>query len=186
MAETKSRFWPLAQGSGTAVRTAGVLAAGAAALWVGWRHILTSLFAVLSLAVLLFLLYFLRDPERRTPLGPGLFVAPADGRVVALEETHEPVFLRGRVTRISIFMSLADVHVNRAPMAGQVAFATHRAGGFLPAYHRNAPDHNESHFLGLEDGETRIAVKQVAGAFARRIECWVSPGQRLARGQRFG
>ncbi len=155
-------------------------------LWMVWRHILTGLFAAFSVAILLFLLFFLRDPQRRIPLYPDLFVAPADGRVVALEPTHEPLFLMGQATRISIFMSLVDVHVNRAPMAGQVAFTRHQAGRFLPAHRRSASEVNESHLLGLEDGEIRIAVKQVAGSFARRIECWVSPGQQLERGQRFG
>lgn len=163
-----------------------ILAAGAVALWVHWRHLVTSVLAIFLVAVLLFLFYFLRDPERQPPAGDGLFVAPADGRVVTVQQTEEPIFLQRPATQISIFMSLLDVHVNRAPMAGEVAFREHRPGCFLPAYRREASDENESNLLGLVEGETRILIKQVAGILARRIVCWSSLGQRMARGQRFG
>ncbi len=163
-----------------------ILAAGAVALWVHWRHLLTAVLSIFLIAVLLFLFYFLRDPERHPPVGDGLFVAPADGRVVTVQQTEESVFLQGPAIQISTFMSLLDVHVNRAPMAGEVAFQEYRPGRFLPAYRREASDENESNLLGLVEGETRILLKQVAGVLARRIVCWPSVGQQLARGQRFG
>jgi len=186
LTDTKPRWWPFARGSETTIAVVVILAVGAVALWVYWRHLLTAVLAIFLIAVLLFLFYFLRDPERQPPTGDGLFVAPADGRVVTVHQTEEPIFLQGLATQISIFMSLLDVHVNRAPMTGEVAFQEHRPGRFLPAYRREASDENESNLLGLVEGETRILIKQVAGVLARRIVCWPSVGQRLARGQRFG
>ena len=161
-----------------------ILAAGAVALWVHWPHFLTAILAVFLIVVLLFLFYFLRDPERQPPAGDGLFIAPADGRVVTVQQTEEPFFLQGPATQISTFMSVSDVHVNRSSMAGEVAFQEYRPGRFLPAYRHEASDENESNLLGLVEGETRILIKQVAGILARRIVCWSSLGQRLAQGQR--
>ena len=186
MTDTKPRWWPFVRGSETTIAVVVILTAGAVALWIHWRHLLTAVLAIFLIAVLLFLFYFLRDPERQTPAGDGLFVSPADGRVVTVQQSKEPIFLQGPATQISIFMSLLDVHVNRAPMAGEVTFREYRPGRFLPAYRREASHENESNLLGLVEGETRILIKQVAGILARRIVCWSSVGQRLARGQRFG
>lgn len=186
MTDTKPRWWPFARGSETAIAGVVVLTSGAVALWVYWRHPLLSVLAISLIAVLLFLFYFLRDPERQPPAGDGLFVAPADGRVVTVQQTEEPIFLQGPAIQISIFMSLLDVHVNRAPIAGEVAFREYRPGRFLPAYRHEASYENESSLLGLVTGETRILIKQVAGILARRIVCWPSVGQWLTRGQRFG
>jgi phosphatidylserine decarboxylase len=186
LTDTKTRWWPFARGSETTIAVIVILTTGAVALWVCWRHLLTAVLAIFLIAVLLFLFYFLRDPERQPPTGDGLFVAPADGRVVTIQQTEEPIFLQGPATQISIFMSVLDVHVNRAPMAGEVAFREYRPGRFLPAYRREASDENESNLLGLAEDEMRILIRQVAGILARRIVCWPSVGQRLTRGQRFG
>lgn len=186
LTDTRPRWWPFARGSETTIVIVVTLTVGAVALWVHWRHLLTAILAIFLIAVLLFLFYFLRDPERQPPAGDGLFVAPADGRVVTVQQTEEPIFLQGPAIQISVFMSLLDVHVNRAPMAGEVDFQEYRPGRFLPAYRREASDENESNLLGLVEGETRILVKQVAGILARRIVCWSSVGQQLTRGQRFG
>lgn len=186
MVHTKSRFWPFAQGSAAVIGTAAILAVGATALWVTWPHLLVAFFALLFVFILLFLLYFLRDPERQAPPGDNLLVSPADGQVIAIEPVQEPLFLKGPATRISIFMSVTNVHVNRAPLAGTVRFTEHRPGRFLKAYRPEASELNECHFIGLEQGDLRITVKQVAGIMARRIVCWASVGQPLARGQRFG
>ena len=186
LTDTKTHWWPFARGSETTIVVIVILTTGAVALWVHWPHLLTAVLAIFLIAVLLFLFYFLRDPERQPPTGDGLFVAPADGRVVTVQQTEEPNFLRGPATQISIFMSILDVHINRAPVSGEVAFREYRPGRFLPAYRREASDENESNLLGLVEGEMRILIKQVAGILARRIVCWPSVGQRLTRGQRFG
>jgi len=186
LTDTKPCWWPFARGSATTIAVVVILTAGAVALWVHWPHLLTAVLAIFLIVVLLFLFYFLRDPERQVPAGEGLFIAPADGRVVTVRQTEELIFLQGPATQISIFMSVLDVHVNRAPMEGEVAFQEYRPGRFLPAYRHEASDENESNLLGLLEGETRILIKQVAGILARRIVCWSSVGQRLSRGQRFG
>jgi phosphatidylserine decarboxylase len=144
--------------------------------------ILTAFFC----ALFALLLHFFRDPERTTPTGEGLILAPADGQVVAVEQTHEPRFLRGESLKISIFMSLFDVHVNRAPAEGQVALVEHFPGQFLPAYRSEASEANEHNLIGLEGPFGRILVRQVAGIMARRIVCWVHPGQKLRAGERLG
>lgn len=186
LTDKKPRWWPFAHGAETTITVVAIPTIGAIALWVYWRHALTAVLAIFLIVVLLFLSYFLRDPERQSPTGDGLFVAPADGRVVTVQQVEEPVFLQGPATQISTFMSVLDVHVNRASMAGEVAFQEHRPGRFLPAYRHEASDENESNLVGLVEGETRILIKQVAGILARRIVCWSSVGQRLTRGQRFG
>ena len=142
---------------------------------------------VLMIALTLFMVYFFRDPERVTPVGPG-FVAPADGKVLLVEEpVDDTVFLHRNVKMLSIFMSPLSVHVNRAPCAGEVKLVKHNPGSFLKAYHKEAPWKNESTAMVLEcaTGES-LLVRQVAGAVARRTVCRVSPGDRLERGERYG
>ncbi len=136
--------------------------------------------------------WFFRDPDRRVPTGPGLLVAPADGRVADIETLPGPPFLGGEAVRVGIFLSPLDVHVNRSPAAGTVRLREHRAGKCLPAYDRRAAEENESCALGLEcpapagRPPIRLLVRQVAGVAARRIVCPVGPGAALAAGERFG
>ena len=140
-------------------------------------------------AVLVFIVAFFRDPERRAPDEPGLVVAPADGTVVEVTETVEPRFLERPACKIGIFMSLASVHVNRSPCAGRVEAVEHRPGRFLDARVPESSAENESNTLAIGDAEgrgTRIVVRQVAGLLARRIVCAVAVGDRLERGQRIG
>jgi phosphatidylserine decarboxylase len=132
------------------------------------------------------LLYFFRDPERTPPSGEGLILAPADGQVMAVEQVHEARFLGGEALKISIFMSLFDVHVNRAPTDGQVALVEHVPGQFLPAYRPEASEANEHNLIGLQSPQGKILVRQVAGIMARRIVCWARPGQELQAGERLG
>lgn len=142
--------------------------------------------AGLALALLGLLAFFFRDPERvPESLAPEAVLAPADGRVTAIETVAEPRFLQGPARRISIFLSLFDVHVQRSPCAGVVRLLDYRRGGFAPAYSRDA-EQNESNLLGLESAHGRLAVRQVAGILARRIVCWPAVGDTLLSGQRFG
>ncbi len=110
----------------------------------------TFLAAGLSAALVALLVYFFRDPQRTPPAGAGLVLAPADGRVVAVAQAHEPHFLEGEGLKISIFMSLLDVHVNRAPVEGRVALVAHVPGRFLPAFRPEASEANEHNLIGLE------------------------------------
>lgn len=135
----------------------------------------------------LFWASFYRDFERTIPEGDGLVLAPADGRVTDVVEVDEKEFVGARVLRVGIFLSPLNVHVNRAPVAGTVEKVIHKPGKMLKAYDPRCIDENESTLLGLTtDDGTRIGVRQVTGALARRIVCAVTPGTRLARGERYG
>ena len=131
------------------------------------------------------LAYFLRDPERRPPDDPRAILAPADGRVLLVEATPAPAFLAGPAWRIVIFLSLWDVHVQRAPAAGQVALSERQAGGFAPAYAPRAA-HNAGHRLGLATAHGPLLVIRTSGLLARRVTTSVQPGQSLRAGQRIG
>ncbi|RCK77822.1 MAG: Phosphatidylserine decarboxylase [Candidatus Ozemobacter sibiricus] len=130
--------------------------------------------------------YFFRDPERAIPSGEGVIVSPADGRVVGIETVDQVPFLDGPAQRISIFLSIFDVHINRAPIEGKVTWRQYNPGRFLPANVPKASLDNEQNSIGIEDGGYKVLVRQIAGIIARRIVCWVDPGQAVARGERFG
>ena len=166
----------------------------------GYRFILASLVLVILglstgwswLTVLGFLgggffAYFFRDPERVIPPEPDLIVSPADGKVVMVDEVREERFFKGPARRVAIFMNVFDVHVNRAPLAGAVADQVHRPGTFRAAFRQEAGWENEQQAMMLEgDGGRRALVVQIAGLLARRIISYAHPGDRLARGERFG
>jgi phosphatidylserine decarboxylase len=134
--------------------------------------------------------YFFRDPRRAVPQAEGLVVSPADGVVSLIEPAVPPVELGlgpEALTRISVFMSVFNCHVNRAPVAGRVVAVAYRAGKFLNASLDKASDDNERNGLCLELADGRkVAVVQIAGLVARRILCWTREGQSLRTGERFG
>jgi phosphatidylserine decarboxylase len=134
-------------------------------------------------------LWFFRDPARSAPPGPGLVVAPADGRVVAIEEVGHDEFLGGPAVLVGVFLSVFDVHVNRAPAAGRVVGVRYRRGKCLNALRSASARENEQLAIRLQETTAphrRYVVRQITGAIARRIVCWVKPGDELARGERFG
>ncbi|MGH9805385.1 MAG: phosphatidylserine decarboxylase [Candidatus Acidiferrales bacterium] len=152
--------------------------AGALTLALGWR-----IAGVVLLALAGFILFFFRDPERAIPAEPGVVVSPADGRVLGVEDTT----LEGRaVTRVSIFLSIFDVHVNRAPIAGRVTAVRYQRGRFHVAARAAASEENELNEVALEGEGTRVVFRQIAGLIARRIEFWSRMGEELTRGQRLG
>lgn len=145
--------------------------------------------APLPAAALVFVIAFFRDPERRAPAGPGLVLAPADGKVTEVTQAPEPRFLRQPAHKIGIFMSPVNVHVNRSPCSGRVAAVEHRPGRFRSAMDPAASSENESTTIAIAEAEGRdvaVVVRQVAGVLARRIICAVAAGSRLERGQRIG
>lgn len=154
--------------------------------WAVWSSAILLTFAILATLVWLGLLFFMRDPERTPPAGEGIYLAPADGRVVAIDQVDEGSFVGGSALRVAIFLSLFDVHVNRSPVAGEVRKVRHVAGRFLQAFREEASQVNEYNDIGLEDGSGRILVKQIAGILARRIVCSVREGDRVRAGQRVG
>jgi len=131
---------------------------------------------------------FFRDPERRIPDVPGAMLAPADGRVMGVARVDDRWV--GPATRVSIFLSPLDVHVNRAPIAGIVRDVEYVPGQFLAAYRPEASEDNERCTIDLEgdfEGDAlRVSVRQIAGVVARRIVCRVRPGDKLAAGERYG
>jgi len=141
---------------------------------------------VLGLGV--FLVAFFRNPRRVPPRGPGLLVSPADGTVTDIERVEETEFLREPAVRIGIFLSLFNVHVNRSPASGSVAWLRRRRGAFHDARTEAARAENESQDIGIvRDDEggpagVRLLVRQVAGAIARRIVCPLEEGMALDRG----
>ena len=143
--------------------------------------------ALFSLAASLACAYFFRDPDRYPPYDRELIVSPADGKVISIRRMREDTFLEEEVYRVSIFMSLLDVHVNRAPVTGRVLEITHEAGEFLPANSHEALSRNEKRTYLLErlDG-LRLLTVQVAGLVARRTVPFVRPGEEVLAGERLG
>jgi phosphatidylserine decarboxylase len=154
------------------------LVLGAACLIAGWRWA-AGIFIFLGL----FVFYFFRDPNRVVPPDPGVVVAPADGRVIQVVEEE---FQSRPGRRISIFLSIWDVHVQRAPLAGRVCGVEYRPGKFYGAYRPAASRENEQNVIYISTQNATIIVKQIAGAIARRVLCWKHEGDEVAIGERIG
>jgi len=151
----------------------GCIAAGAVVTWLlGW------IWAAPLYILAAFCLYFFRDPERAIPDGP-VAVSPADGKVVVVKPESGG-------NRISIFLNVFDVHVNRAPIAGKIACVKYQKGQFLVASKESASHSNEQNILTVEGGGSRVVFKQIAGLIARRIVCYKKPGDIVEKGERIG
>ena len=138
------------------------------------------------LAVAVWLLVFFRDPLFPGPRGPGLVVSPADGRIVEVASVHEPMYLKAEAMRISIFMNVFDVHVNRYPISGQVELNHYNAGRFLHAASEKASLDNEQSSVGIRGAHGPLLVRQIAGLIARRIVTDSRVGDRVEQGARLG
>ena len=150
--------------------------------FLGWAVV-----ALLAGGLTLFTAWFFRNPARVIPQGPGLVVAPGDGTVISIEEEFEPRFIKDRSVRLTIFLNVFDVHVNRVPCEGVVEDIQYQPGAFLVASKPEATLKNEQNALFLRTSQgAKVLCVQVAGLIARRIVCWLSPGDRVARGERFG
>jgi phosphatidylserine decarboxylase len=143
-------------------------------------------YAVPALVLLLAAhILFFRDPHREPPREQGL-LAPADGTVVHIEDVFEDRFLHEQAVRIRIFLSIFDVHTTRAPLAGIIKYQNYVKGKFLNALRKDAFDHNESNWIGIENRARRVLVRQLTGAIARRIHSDVTIGQVVGRGEKLG
>lgn len=143
--------------------------------------------ALLALFLTAFVLYFFRDPERITPEDEDALVSPADGKVILIEKLFDDKFVKEHVYKVSIFMNVFNVHVNRAPCPGIVTRVLYSPGMFFSADTERGALENEACAMILETRNNRqIAVVQVAGLIARRIVCWAGKGDSLTRGERFG
>jgi phosphatidylserine decarboxylase len=156
---------------------------------------ITAILSAIALPVLLilwilfclFTFYFFRDPNPHVPVGTNLIVSPAHGKVDAIDTITEPLFMGGECQRISVFLSVFDVHVQNAPVSGQVAFFKYSLGEFLNAMKAESAAHNENVLLGFESSEPpgqKMAVRLIAGVIARRIVPFVQQGENVARGDR--
>jgi phosphatidylserine decarboxylase len=150
----------------------------------------TSFFSVwaslLFLLLLLSTLAFFRDPERTVPADPNLIVAAADGTVMDIVESDENQVLKTKTHRVGIFLSIFDVHTNRAPIDGRVIYRQHQEGLCLDARRRDSSEKNESMTWAFENPRVTIVVRQITGAIARRIVAWSQIGDELKKGERFG
>ena len=134
---------------------------------------------------LLFCINFFRDPERALPSGESVIVSPGDGKVVVIQEDTDP-FLDGSYTRISIFLNVFNVHVQRTPVAGKIEKIRYNKGKFFNAASHKASLDNEQNAVLIDTGREKVLVKQIAGLIARRIVCWAKEGDDYQLGQRFG
>ena len=163
--------------------------------FIGFAAFVTLLFAIIhlnilafaSLAVTAFVLYFFRDPSRVYSEEKDVLVSPADGKVIVIDKIFDDRFVKEHVYKVSIFMNVFNVHVNRVPFDGEVMQINYKPGRFYSADTERGALENEYCAITLQTpGGNRMAVAQVAGLIARRIVCWAQVGDRLQRGQRYG
>jgi phosphatidylserine decarboxylase len=168
------------------IAVATLVAVGAYAVALNRRSWPLWLLAFLLTIVAIWVAYFFRDPERAGERGDAVVVSPADGKVVMITDADEPTFLRGPATRVSIFMNVFSVHVNRYPVSGTVGLVSRSVGKFLNAAAEQASLENEQNSVGIESGRHRVLVRQIAGLIARRIITYSEQGQRVEQGSRMG
>jgi len=167
------------------VRVALALDLALAVLWYSWPGWTAALFVV-GLILTAWVAAFFRDPERTGPRGDALVVAPADGRVCSIAQVEEPMYLHRTATRISIFMSVFNVHVNRYPVSGEIEVVHYNPGQFTVASHDKASLVNEQASIGILGPRGPVLVRQIAGSIARRIVTDAGPGDQAVQGERLG
>jgi len=179
------RFRLTAYGSRELLMLLGLAVVGTVlSLWVSLYYLVPVFTGVGA-----FGLYFFRDPERQPPPGEEKILSPADGRVVEIVEVEEREFLGEPAVKVGIFLSLFDVHINRAPCTGEVEYLRYERGKFLNALRPKSAAQNENNVIGIggaEAGGRKVLVRQIAGQVARRIVCDCTVGQELERGEKIG
>ena len=168
------------------IAIAAAVAAGGFAFAISRRSWGLWLAAFVLLLLALWVAYFFRDPERTGQRGPSLVVSPADGKLIMISEVDEPSFVQGRAIRLSIFMNVFNVHVNRYPVDGVVKHIHYNKGKFLNAASDKSSLENEQMSVGVDTGRYRILVRQIAGLIARRIVTYSKLGQQVKQGDRMG
>jgi phosphatidylserine decarboxylase len=142
--------------------------------------------AIIPAVFLVFTVFFFRNPRRQAPGQEGAVLAPADGKVIDIDTVVEEDFIKGPCKRITIFLSLHNVHINRAPVSGTIVYRRYRPGKFIPAFKSHASEINEKNYIGIDTGEQKVLMTQITGFVARRIVCWVKEGEPVGRGQAIG
>jgi len=181
------RFWPFAEGGGSTIAIVLLILLLVALLWLflpGGLLVDIILFIVALVAFVV--LYFFRDPNREVVRQAGIVLSPADGKVVSISREHEPIYLQDTAVRVSIFLSVLDIHVQRVPLDGKVLRVDHKPGRFLQAFKPEASEVNEYIAMLLETSYGPVLVKQIAGILARRCVNFAEVGERVWMGERFG
>jgi phosphatidylserine decarboxylase len=158
-----------------------ILALGAAAAVMGWTWLV-----VLAGLLVVFCINFFRDPEREIPAGDEVVVAAADGVVADIEELEESEVLKTKCRRVGIFLSVFDVHVNKAPIAGKIIYRQHHPGLYLDARNPECSKKNEALTWAIQGAKATVVIRQLTGAIARRIVPWSQVGDTVPKGFRFG
>jgi phosphatidylserine decarboxylase len=168
------------------IAIAALIAAGTYAVALNRRSWPLWILAFLLTIVALWVAYFFRDPERSGARGDQVVIAPADGKVLLIQQVDEPTFMGGKANRVSIFMNVFNVHVNRYPVSGTVKYLHYNRGKFLNAAAEKSSLENEQMSVGIETPRGRILTRQIAGLIARRIITYSKPDEKVEQGQRMG
>jgi len=166
--------------------TATLIAAAAFGVAVAKRSWPLWLVAFALTIIALWVASFFRDPQRPGERGDRIVIAPADGKVVMITDVDEPTFMRGRAKRVSIFMNVFNVHVNRYPVSGVIRYVERKSGRFMNAASEESSLENEQASVGIESGGRRLLVRQIAGLIARRIVTDGRDGEQVHQGERMG
>lgn len=142
--------------------------------------------AIIPFILLLFVVYFFRDPYRKIDFNENTIISPADGTIMDINEVDSSDFENGKAKKISIFLSLFNVHINRSPISGKVIYKGYRPGKYLPAFKSHASELNERNTICIENERVKVIVHQITGLVARRIVCWSNEGDILKKGEKFG
>jgi phosphatidylserine decarboxylase len=162
------------------------LEATLALVYYAWPGTVTGAGLVIGALLTGWVVVFFRDPERQGPRGDQLVIAPADGRVISIARVDEPMYLHAQATRVSIFMNVVNVHVNRYPVSGEIEIVHYNPGEFMVAHHEKASLLNEQASVGILTSRGQVLVRQIAGAIARRIVTDGNPGEQVVQGARMG
>lgn len=149
-------------------------------------YMINPYWSIIPAVLMGFITFFFRNPNRNVPTDDCLVLSPADGKVMSVVNFFDDQFLNEEGIKVTIFLSVFDVHVNRSPIAGEIKFQQYTCGRFRPAYKESVGCENERHSIGLENGKMKILVTQIAGILARRIVSWVTLGSVLKQGERYG
>ncbi len=168
-----------------------ILLFGALNILLYWNFGITLLWMciavlIISFLLVLFIVSFFRIPTRALTVGNSQIIAPADGKVVVIEETTDEEYFKDKRLQVSIFMSPANVHVNRNPISGEVIYNQYHKGKYLVAWHPKSSTENERHSVVIKNEKTEILVKQIAGALAKRIINYLETGQKVKQGEELG
>lgn len=142
--------------------------------------------AAISFALSCFVMFFFRNPNRKIVKHSNNILSPADGVIMDVKDVYEDSFINGNAKKVSIFLSIFNVHVNKSPIDGIVKYKSYRPGKYLPAFKSHASEINEKNTIGIEGDSIKILVSQITGFIARRIVCWVKENDNVIQGENFG